>query len=216
MTVGVDSLPAVVPVFAVPGALLLPGARLPLSVFEPRYLALTDHALGAGRLFALVQPRDGDGGTVPGLYDVGTLARIVAFGETDDGRYLITAQGVARFRLVREDQMDPAGFRRVAADYRPFAAVDFGGDSSRIDRRRLLNAVLTYLARQGVGSDLGKLDGGSDSDLVSALAMAAPLSAEEKQALLEADTAAERARMMIALFEMALLADDDGGGMSLH
>ncbi|MCA1907412.1 MAG: LON peptidase substrate-binding domain-containing protein, partial [Magnetospirillum sp.] len=114
-------LPSVLPVFAVPGALLLPGGRLPLTVFEPRYLALTDDVLGAGRLLALVQPTASGDGPAPGLYSVGTLGRVVAFGETGDGRYLITCQGITRFRVAGETE-GKSGYRRVLADYAPFAA----------------------------------------------------------------------------------------------
>lgn len=206
----ITDLPRVVPVFAVSGALLLPGARLPLTVFEPRYLALVDAALGAGRLFALVQPAPEGmvtGGAVDGLYGVGTLARITAFGETGDGRYLITATGLTRFRLAGETE-GRAGYRRVVAEYGPYVTdlAPPGGEPG-VDRRRLMAAVGGYLARQGVALDLAKLEAASDGELVSALAMAAPLSPEEKQALLEVPTLGERADLMIAMFEMALLAD---------
>lgn len=195
-------LPGILPVFAISGALLLPGARLPLTVFEPRYLALVDDALGAGRMFALVQPRD-DGR----LHPVGTAARIVAFGETGDGRYLITALGVSRFRLAGDVGGGP-GYVRVAADYTPYGR-DLEPDATVVDRHRLINAVGHYLARHGVSMDPAKIEGAGDAELVSALAMAAPLSAAEKQALLEASDTAGRARMMISLFEIALLTEDD-------
>jgi Lon protease-like protein len=200
-------LPAVLPVFAVAGALLLPGARMPLSVFEPRYLALTDDALGAGRLFALVQPApDTVAGAAPGLYSVGCLARIVAFGETGDGRYLITALGINRFRVAGE-AAEQSGYRRVVADYGSFAMDRAGEPNGAIDRRRLMGAVSTYLSRQGLATDLAKLEAASDVEAVAALAMAAPLSPEEKQALLEAASIVDRAQLMITLFEMALLAE---------
>lgn len=214
MAAALAGLPRIVPVFAVSGALVLPGARLPLTVFEPRYLALVDAALGAGRLFALVQPAaagTGTGGAVDGLYAVGTLARITAFGETGDGRYIITATGLTRFRLAGEAE-GRDGYRRVVAEYGPYAAdlAPAGGDPA-IDRRRLLGAVGGYLARQGVALDLAKLEAAPDGEVVAALAMAAPLSPEEKQALLEAATVAERAEMIIAMFEMALLAEAGPG-----
>lgn len=201
-------LPRTLPVFALSGALLLPGTRLPLTVFEPRYLALVDDALGQGRMFALVQPREDGGGSACDLHGVGTAARMVAFGETGDGRYLITAQGVCRFRVAGEVE-GRAGYRRVVADYRPFAA-DLAPDPAVVDRHRLTNAVGHYLARRGVSVDPAKIEGAEDAELVSALAMAAPLSAAEKQAVLEARDAVERARLMIGLFEMALLTEDEG------
>jgi Lon protease-like protein len=202
-------LPRILPVFALSGVLLLPGARLPLTVFEPRYLALVDAALGAGRLFALVQPAPEGvtSGAVAGLYGTGTLARITAFGEAADGRYLITGTGITRFRLAGEVE-GRAGYRRVVAEYGPYAGdLAPAADKPLIDRRRLMAAVGTYLSRQGVGLDLGKLENASDGELVTSLAMAAPLSPEEKQALLEATTVTDRAAMMTAMFEMALLAE---------
>ncbi|MGE5517625.1 MAG: LON peptidase substrate-binding domain-containing protein [Bacteroidota bacterium] len=209
-------LPRLLPVFALSGVLLLPGARLPLTVFEPRYLALVDAALGLGRMFALVQPApEGTApGAVAGLYGTGTLARISAFGETGDGRYLITATGIARFRLAGEVE-GRAGYRRVVAEYGPYAA-DIAPPAERpqVDRRRLMTAVGTYLTRQGVALDLNKLEDASDGELVTALAMAAPLSPEEKQALLEAATVTDRASLMTAMFEMALLAE--AGHSVLH
>lgn len=202
-----DDLPPTVPVFAVAGALLLPGARLPLTVFEPRYLALVDDCLGAGRMFGLVQPApDNASGAAPGLYAVGCLARVVAFGETGDGRYLITGLGLNRFRVAAEED-GRSGYRRVAVDYSPYAMDRAGEPNGGIDRRRLMAAVSAYLSRQGLASDLAKLDNAPDAEAVAALAMAAPLSPEEKQALLEAPTFIERAQLMITLFEMALLAE---------
>lgn len=207
--------PRVLPVFAVSGALLLPGGRLPLTVFEPRYLALTDDALGAGRLFALVQPAPDSvtGGAVPGLYSVGTLARITAFGETGDGRYLITSLGLARFRVAGEVE-GRSGYRRVLAEYAPFAGDSAPQLGPAVDRHRLMGAVGAYLSRQGLSTDMAKLENAPDTEMVTALAMAAPLSPEEKQALLEAPTTLDRAGLMTAMFEMALLAE--AGDTFLH
>lgn len=217
MVAVITDLPRVLPVFAVSGAIVLPGARLPLTVFEPRYLALVDAALGAGRHFALVQPT-GEGlpgsAAAPGLHAVGTLARITAFGETGDGRYLITNIGITRFRVAGEVE-GRDGYRRVVAEYGPYVTdlAPPGGEPA-IDRHRLMAAVGAYLGRQGVALDYAKLEAASDAEAVAALAMATPLSAEEKQALLEAPTVAERAEMMTTLFEMALLADN--GPTMLH
>lgn len=203
-------LPAVLPVFAVAGAVLLPGARLPLTVFEPRYLALVDDALAAGRLFALVQPKAGS----DELYGVGTLARIASFAETGDGRYLINAIGLTRFRMAGEDE-GRHGYRRVRADYRPYPADLLpGGDSGPVERGPLLASVSAYLARHGMAADLEKLTAAGDGDLVTALTMAAPLTPDEKQALLECSSMAERARLITAMFEIALASET--GDIPIH
>ena len=214
-----ENLPTVVPVFAVSGAILLPGGSMPLMVFEPRYLALADDALGAGRLFALVQPREGvgknddGGGVAPGLFDTGCLGRITAFGETGDGRYLITATGVCRFRVAGE--MDGrSGYRRVRADYTDYLKDLDGGDVGPVERRPLLAIVRTYLGGLGMATDLAQLEKADDAELVIRLAMACPFSPEEKQVLLEAPDHAERCRQMTAMIQKELLAESCGS--SIH
>src|ERR1700689_4574305 len=100
-----EELPTEFAVFPLPGVLLLPRGKLPLNIFEPRYLALTEDALAAGRMFAMIQPdprqpadaRQAERPGGPGLYRIGCLGRLVSFSETDDGRYLITLFGLSRF-----------------------------------------------------------------------------------------------------------------------
>src|ERR1700691_1478865 len=118
-----EDLPTEFAVFPLPGVLLLPRGRLPLNVFEPRYLALTEDALAAGRMFAMIQPdaRRPDGPSGPGLYRIGCLGRLVSFSETDDGRYLITLFGLARFAIAEELPVR-RGYRRVRADFSGFEA----------------------------------------------------------------------------------------------
>ena len=204
---GRDGLPPVLPVFAVSGAILLPGTAIPLMVFEPRYLALVDDCLGAGRLFGLVQPCDESHGRVAGLRDTGTLARLTAFGETGDGRYLVTATGLTRFHLLDETE-GRQGYRRVVVDYRPFQADLDQRDDGPVERKPLLAILRHYLARLGLGLDLADLEKAGDGDLVSRLAMACPFSPDEKQALLESASHAERCRLMTAIIQRDLLADD--------
>lgn len=208
-----EDLPAAVPVFAVSGAILLPGGAMPLMVFEPRYLALVDDALGDGRLLALVQPREDETGIASGLHDVGTLGRITAFGETGDGRYLITLSGLCRFRVAGEVDIR-SGYRRVLADYAPFLADLDGSDKGPVDRRALLSIVHTYLSGLGMATDLAQLEKAEDADLSIRLAMACPFSPEEKQALLEASSHAERCRLMTALIQKELLMESSGS--SIH
>ena len=201
-----EDLPPVVPVFAISGAILLPGGTMPLMVFEPRYLALTDDALGAGRLFALVQPREGEDGVAPGLYDTGCLGRITAFGETGDGRYLVTVAGLCRFRVSGEAE-GRSGYRRVAADYGAYLGDLDGGDVGPVERRPLLAIVRTYLSGLGMATDLAQLEKAGDAELAIRLAMACPFSPEEKQVLLEASDHAERCRLMTAMIQKELLAE---------
>ena len=205
--------PPVVPVFAVPGAILLPGGRVPLVVFEPRYLSLIDDALGDGRVFGLVQPFEGADVPAAGLHPVGTLARIAAFGETGDGRYLITALGLSRFRLVGDVEIR-SGYRRVAVDYRPYQADLQEVTVELPERERLLALLRAHLSGLGLGGELDPLETLKDAELADRMAMACPFSSEEKQALLEAPTHLDRCRLMIAMIQRELLAE--GGGSTMH
>ncbi|MGE5503623.1 MAG: LON peptidase substrate-binding domain-containing protein [Actinomycetota bacterium] len=208
----VTDLPGIVPVFPLSGALLLPGGRLPLTVFEPRYLAMTDDALAAGRLMGMIQPCETACGPVAGLFSTGCLGRITSFAESGDGRYLVTLLGVCRFRLTGEDD-GKSGYRRVRVDYRPYGDdLDEGPASAPIERARLLAAVKAMFGGHGIAVNWSALEGADDHMLVTTLAMTCPLSPEEKQALLEAPTLAERCDMMTAMIEMALLAERNGGG----
>ena len=116
-----QDLPAEFPVFPLAGALLLPGGRLPLNIFEPRYLAMVEDSLGAGRVFGMIQPdpQQPDSETGPGLYRVGCFGRLSSFGETDDGRYLITLTGLIRFNVVAELAMG-RGYRQLRGDFSPY------------------------------------------------------------------------------------------------
>ena len=131
----VEDLPGEFPVFPLPGALLLPRGKLPLNIFEPRYLAMTEDALGQGRMFGMIQPDPTlpETETGPGLFRVGCLGRLSSFSETDDGRYLITLTGVIRFAVAAEMTMR-RGYRRVRGDFTPYRA-DLDLETAA-DRRR--------------------------------------------------------------------------------
>jgi Lon protease-like protein len=196
------SLPDEFPVFPLPGAVLLPGGKLPLNIFEKRYLAMVEDALGAGRVFGMIQPDAlrKAGPTGPGLYRIGCLGRISSFSETDDGRYLITLTGVIRYAIATELEMR-RGYRRVRADLERFAA-DLQPQEVRLERPVLLEALRAYFSARGFDANWDAIKEMSDPVLVSTLAMVCPFEPAEKQALLEAPTAADRAKALLALLQM--------------
>jgi len=227
---GVDpraqDLPAEIPVFPLAGALLLPGGKLPLNVFEPRYLALVEDALALGRMFGMVQPdptpiatdqagsdqagTDGE----PGLYRIGCLGRISSFSETDDGRYLVTLTGLVRFRI--ESELPPRrGYRRVRVAYVPFLAdLDTAAAPVGVPREALLTALRGYFTRRGFDANWDAIRRMADPVLVSTLCMVCPFEPAEKQALLEAPDEAARAGALLALLQMGAAEPDTpaGGG----
>jgi uncharacterized protein len=207
-------LPERLNVFPLTGALLLPRGTLPLTVFEPRYLALTDAALKGDRLIGMIQPlKNEDEVLRPPLSAVGCAGRLTGFRESEDGRYLITLTGVCRFRVV-EEPMTEAPFRTVRADFSPFVGDLTSPDETDFPRERLLAALQDYLAQRDLKADWKSVLGAPPETLVNALAMLCPFSSAEKQALLEAPQWINRVDTLIALLEMANMAPP--GAVSLN
>jgi hypothetical protein len=197
------ALPAEIAVFPLSGALLLPEGRLPLNIFEPRYLAMTEDSLAAGRMFGMVQPDPAAprGATGPGLYRIGCLGRLTSFAETEDGRLLVTLTGMIRFRVVEELEMR-RGYRRARPDYGAFQADLRPASPPALDRAALLAALRPFFKARGIEANWEAVEQTTDAALVTTLAMVCPFEVPEKQALLEAATPADRAAMLIALLQM--------------
>lgn len=209
-----EDLPEEFSVFPLGGALLLPGGRLPLNIFEPRYLAMIEDALGQGRYFGMVQPdkRLARGENGPGLFRTGCLGRISTFEETDDGRYLITLTGVIRFTIAEEIEKR-RGYRRVRAGLAGFAADLRAGEAGLpFPRQILLDALGRYFAAAGIEANWEAIGEMTDQALVTSLCMACPFADEEKQALLEAKDQMYRAQALRALLEIDAFDGGPGSG----
>ncbi len=208
-----EDLPKILPVFPLTGALLLPHGKLPLNIFEPRYLALVQDSLGWDRIFGMIQPASpGSGPHDPPIFDIGCAGRISAFQETEDGRLTITLTGVCRFRVAEEVE-GARGYRRVSADWDAFRG-DLDEDPAiDIDRTRLFAVLKPFLKLHGMELNWKAIEAASDLALSVSLAMACPLEPSEKQALLESETPGQRAEMLIALMEMSLAGRHGGKGL---
>jgi hypothetical protein len=210
-------LPSGIPVFPLSGALLLPKAELPLNIFEPRYLAMVDHALSADRVIGIIQPEMGhDSDRVPPLMKVGCAGRITAYAETADGRMLITLSGICRFQLVTELRVTTP-FRQVGVSYHPYA-IDLVSDAGAagVDRPALLKAFRDFLTANNMKANWSEVDGAPTDVLVNTLSQIAPYDPQEKQALLEAPDLKTRAEVLVALTEMALSRMAPGGKQRLQ
>ena len=177
-----EQLPETLPIFPLSGVLLLPGGKLPLNVFEPRYLAMIFDALAGHRMIGMVQPQQpggfaGDGLPTddgrPKVHKVGCAGRIVSFNETEDGRLLLALSGVCRFDILRE-----------------------------LDRERLMAALAAFFRGRNLSTDWDAVKQAADANLVTSLSMVLPFGPAEKQALLEAADSTARAKLLIAFLEM--------------
>lgn len=205
------NLPTQIPIFPLPNALLLPGGQLPLNIFEPRYLAMVDDALGhPDRLIGMVQPMEEQNS----LFGIGCAGRIGYFQETDDGRYMIALNGVCRFRLGGHEQTEP-GYRLADVSWDEFAADLQDPLGGIADRDRMFTIMRRYFAARGFDADWDQIERSEDEQILNTLAMVCPFEVAEKQALLEADGMARRADLLIAMMEMALH-EDDGGNDARH
>lgn len=208
----ITDLPAVIPVFPLDGAFLPPRGLLPLNIFEPRYLNMVDDAMAADRIIGMVQTRSGGDRERPSLALVGGAGRITSFAETQDGRYLITLTGVCRFKVGAELSA-PSPYRQVRADFRPYEFDLEPEEDPGVDREALLGALRLYLARRNMDLDWRMAGEAPMEALVNSLAMALPFAAQEKQALLEAMTVADRAETLAILLRIEA-AGEEGEGPS--
>ncbi|MFV1491703.1 LON peptidase substrate-binding domain-containing protein [Phaeobacter sp. JH20_36] len=200
----VADLPDTLPVFPLPGALLLPRARLPLHIFEPRYLQMLEDALKTPhRMIGMIQPfpsKTGDSS----LHSIGCAGRVTQFSETEDGRYLITLSGVSRFRIKTEiNGFTP--YRRCDVDWDGFHR-DLGRVEADDDfnRARFLELLERFFESRNLSTDWDALKDAEDELLINSLSMMLDFDPEDKQALLEAPCLATRRETLVTLIEFAL------------
>lgn len=198
-------LPDTIAVFPLPGALLLPRGRLPLHIFEPRYLAMIEDCLKTKhRLIGMIQPREVPGTGEKRLNAIGCAGRLTGFSETEDGRYMITLSGISRFR-VKEEVAGFTPYRRCAVEW-----AGFGRDMGPVEedpgfrREEFLALLGRYFASQNLSTDWSSMKEAETELLINSLSMLCPFSPEDKQALLEAPSLSTRRETLVTLIEFAL------------
>ena len=212
-----SDLPNRLAIFPLPGTILLPGGQLPLNIFEPRYLDMIRDAMTSSRMIGMIQPSDVSGGMDhPPIHSIGCAGAITSFKETDDGRFLITLTGIARFAVAQELET-MTRYRQVHADWQSFED-DLKYDTSfDLDRAELETIMREFLNLHGMQVDWDAVQSANISALITFLAMAGPFQPNEKQALLETPNIEKRGELIIALMTMAIHAASSGGdGGQVH
>jgi Lon protease-like protein len=199
-----SDLPATLPIFPLGGVLLLPTGRLPLSIFEPRYVAMTDDVLKSDRLIGIIQPKTHNLNSEKTIitYNTGCAGRITAFSETHDGRYLITLSGVSRFNVNQEIE-SLRGYRRIVADWEPYKSDFIESDEIDLDKELFLRSLKNYFEKKTIDADWDAIKRMNNSQLITTLAMICPFEPSEQQALLISEKMTDRVETMISLLEMA-------------
>ena len=200
-----SDLPDTIPVFPLPGALLLPRARLPLHIFEPRYLAMIEDCMKTPtRLIGMIQPRNGQMSGDPKLHTIGCAGRLTAFSETEDGRYMITLSGISRYRVLEEiDGFTP--YRRCKVSWSGFER-DLGATERDpgLNRDTFFPALRSFFEAEDLRTDWESLEEAEDELLINSLSMLCPFEPEDKQALLEAPSLETRRETLVTLIQFAL------------
>lgn len=199
-----SDLPETIPLFPIPGAVLLPRARLPLHLFEPRYLQMFEDALKTShRLIGVIQPHAPPPDDTA-LHDVGCAGRIIQFSETSDGRYMITLGGVSRFRIATEEKgFTP--YRRASVSWDEFTRDLSAAEVDRaFDRDGFMKLLERYFKAHKLDTDWENLMDAEAELLINSLSMLCPFDTEEKQALLEAPSLCSRRETLVTLMEFSL------------
>ena len=205
-------LPPTIPIFPLPNVVLFPNVFLPLHIFEARYREMVQDALSGDRIIGMVLLRPGWQGDYEGrppVYPIGCAGRITSFSETDDGRYLLTLTGVSRFR-IRDELPLLSGYRRVVAEWQPFAHDVDTPSGTEFDRDRFIRGLKGFFTQRQISADWEAIEKAAGEHLINSIAMLCPFAPSEKQALLEAPDLDERARLLIALVEMAAVNPNQG------
>lgn len=204
-----DDLPQAMPIFPLEGVLLLPRGHLPLNIFEPRYLAMVQDALATNRLIGMVQPdaKARSAGKENAVYETGCAGKIIDFSETPDGRFLITLNGISRFK-IKEELDTIRGYRSVKPCWQSYKSDVTIKTCANLDREKLNEFLKSYFEKEGMSCDWDILKDTDDSSLITCLSMVCPFEPSEKQALLEADCCDARAEMFMTMLEMASRANN--------
>lgn len=207
-----DRLPATIPIFPLSGAVVMPGTQLPLNIFESRYLEMVQDSLRESRMIGMIQPKQDTKGQDTVLFRTGCAGRITSFSETDDGRYIIVLTGVCRFN-VSEELSTTRGYRRVVADWEPFA-LDYEDEvGGVVDRKRLTELLRAYAGAKGAEVSWERFAKADDIVLVNVLIANLPFDVADQQSLIEAVSLADRTRLLEALLELSIADSGSVGGV---
>ncbi len=199
-------LPGILPIFPLPGVIVLPNGNLPLNIFEPRYISMVEDVLGKNRMIGMIQPNPGSKKD-NGLYPIGCASKIISFSETSDNRYLIELKGVIRFKILKE--VDTIrGYRNIIPVWESFKH-DLSINSENFNIDSLLELLKKYFKNNNINVDSNELYKVPADQIISAIPQICSFQNNEKQAILEAKTNKERAEVIISLLKMNLLDESE-------
>lgn len=209
----IEALPTALPVFPLPGLLLLPRCQLPLHIFEPRYRAMLGDVLNSHGMIGMIQPLESVESEHPVLFKTGTVGRVISHKEMVDGRYYVILEGVCRFDIAREFSLAVGGYREVLPSYDNYAA-DLVEEIVEIpERGQLMDRLARYSRVKQMTLAHASLDELPDGELLMVFCTGLPFSPEDKQALLEAPNSSQRVKLILTLLELESHEEPSGSGL---
>ena len=194
--IGMSDIPDHLPLFPLDNVLLLPFGKLPLNIFEPRYIKMVLDSLKKQRLIGIVQPKDNSGT----FFNIGCIGKITSFIETPDNRIVLNLDGICRFK-ISDSQLSQGGYFNANVE-----TVDFIHDINlvepMIDREGLIKKFAQFFKIKKYDLDLNIIEETSNLQLLSTLTMLAPFNKIDKQAILEAQNLIDRLKVINTILDL--------------
>ncbi|MDB4184288.1 LON peptidase substrate-binding domain-containing protein [Alphaproteobacteria bacterium] len=194
--IGVNELPSHIPLFPLDNVLLLPFGKMPLNIFEPRYVKMILDSLKKQRLIGIVQPKDNSGE----FFNVGCMGKITSFIETPDNRIVLNLDGICRFKIT-DSQLSQGGYYNANVETIDFVE-DINVVEPMIDRDSLIKKFANFFKIKKYDLDLNIIEETSNLQLLSTLTMLAPFNKIDKQAILEAQNLIDRLQVVNSILDL--------------
>ena len=194
--IGVNELPSHIPLFPLDNVLLLPFGKMPLNIFETRYVKMVLDSLKKQRLIGIVQPKDNSGE----FFNIGCMGKITSFIETPDNRIVLNLDGVCRFK-VTDSQLSQGGYYNANVETIDFVE-DINVVEPMIDRDSLIKKFANFFKIKKYDLDLNIIEETSNLQLLSTLTMLAPFNKIDKQAILEAQNLIDRLQVVNSILDL--------------
>lgn len=191
-----NDLPTTVPLFPLDNVLLLPFGKLPLNIFEERYLKMAFDSLKKNRMIGIIQPKNNNNE----FFMMGCIGKITSFIETPDYRIVLNLEGVCRF-ILHDYHLTPKGYYQASIDYKDFKEDLFEIEPS-INRNELIQKYSNFFKMKKLEIDQEVLSETSNLQLLSTLAMLAPFNKIDKQAILESSNVIERMNTINSILDL--------------
>ena len=190
------SLPGSIPIFPLDNVLLLPFGKLPLNIFEERYIKMTLDSLKTNRMIGIIQPKNNNNE----LFQMGCIGKITSYIETPDYRLVLNLEGVCRF-VLNERNLTPKGYYQASIDCQDYFD-DLNDMEPSMDRNNLIQKYTNFFKMKKLDIDKDVLAETSNLQLLSTLAMLAPFNKIDKQAILESPNISTRINTINSILDL--------------